>query len=93
MAGGTNGLAPHLDHLLDLKKEVAVDNADVATCGYLSNAKVEAVLAKLKDSDAAFLLSPYDTELGRTQIAGPRLEVSINVTSNLSKGFWHQPFR
>ena len=38
VAGGTNGLAPTLDHLLDLKKEVAVDNADVASCGYLTNA-------------------------------------------------------
>ena len=86
VAGGTNGLAPHLDHLLDLKKEVAVDNADVATCGYLTNAKVEAVFAKLKDSDAAYLLSPYGTELGRTQIAGRRLEISNNVPSNLTKG-------
>ena len=41
VAGGTNGLAPTLDHLLDLKKEVAVDNADVASCGYLTNAKDE----------------------------------------------------
>ena len=30
-------MAPTLDHLLDLKKEVAVDNADVATCGFLTN--------------------------------------------------------
>ena len=86
MAGGTNGLAPHLDHLLDLKKEVAVDNADVASCGFLTNAKVEAVLAKLKDSDSQYLLSPYGTELGRTQIAGRRFEVSNNVPSNLTKG-------
>ena len=86
VAGGTNGLAPHLDHLLDLKKEVAVDNADVASCGFLTNAKVEAVLAKLKDSDSQYLLSPYGTELGRTQIAGRRFEVSNNVPSNLTKG-------
>ena len=86
MAGGTNGIAPHLDHLLDLEKEVAVDNVDVATCGYLTNAKVEAVLAKLKDSDSQYLLSPYGTELGRTQIAGRRFEVSNNVPSNLTKG-------
>ena len=37
---------PMLDHLLDLKKEVAVDNAEFATCGFLTNAKVESVLAK-----------------------------------------------
>ena len=86
VAGGTNGLAPTLDHLLDLKKEVAVDNADVATCGYLTNAKVESVLAKAKDSQSQYLLSPYGTELGRSQIAGRRFEVSNNVPSNLTKG-------
>ena len=86
VAGGTNGLAPTLDHLLDLKKEVAVDNADVASCGYLTNAKVEAVLSKAKDSQSQYLLSPYGTELGRSQIAGRRFEVSNNVPSNLTKG-------
>ena len=86
VAGGTNGLVPTLDHLLDLKKEVAVDNADVASCGYLTNAKVEAVLSKAKDSQSQYLLSPYGTELGRSQIAGRRFEVSNNVPSNLTKG-------
>ena len=85
VAGGTNGLAPTLDHLLDLKKEVAVDNADVASCGYLTNAKVESVLAKAKDSQSQYLLSPYGTELGRSQIAGRRFEVSNNVPLNLTK--------
>ena len=66
--------------------EVAVDNADVASCGFLTNAKVEAVLSKLKDSQSQYLLSPYGTELGRSQIAGRRFEVSNNVPSNLSKG-------
>ena len=79
-------MAPTLDHLLDLKKEVSVDNADVATCGFLINAKVEAVLAKAKDSQSQYLLSPYGTELGRSQIAGRRFEVSNNVPSDLTKG-------
>ena len=79
-------MAPTLDHLLDLKKEVAVDNADVASRGYLTNAKVEAVLSKAKDSQSQYLLSPYGTELGRSQIAGRRFEVSNNVPSNLTKG-------
>ena len=86
VAGGSNGALPTLDHLLDLKKEVAVDNADVATCGFLTNSKVESVLGKLKDSQAQYLLSPYGAELGRSKIAGRRFEVSNNVPSNLSKG-------
>ena len=86
VAGATNGLAPTLDHVLDLKKEAAVDNADVASCGYFTNAKVESVLAKAKDSQSQYLLSPYGTELGRSQIAGRRFEVSNNVPSNVTKG-------
>jgi hypothetical protein len=75
-----------LDNLLDLKKEVAVDNADVASCGFLTNTKVESVLGKLKDSQGQYLLSPYGAELGRSQIAGRRFEVSNNVPSNLTRG-------
>ena len=75
-----------LDHLLDLRKEVAVDNAEVATCGYFTNAKVESVLAKAKDSQSQYLLSPYGTELGSSQIAGRRFEDSNNVPADLTKG-------
>jgi HK97 family phage major capsid protein len=69
VAGGTNSLAPTLDHHLDLKREVAVDNADIGTCGFLTNAEVESVLARAKDSQNQYLLSPYGAELGRSQIA------------------------
>ena len=86
VAGGTNGASPTLDHLLDLKKEIAVDNAYVATCGFLTNAKVESVLGKLKDSQGQYFLSLYGAELSRSQIAGRRFEVSNNVPSNLTKG-------
>ena len=60
--------------------------ADVASCGFLTNTKVESVLGKLKDSQGQYLLSPYGAELGRSQIAGRRFEVSNNVPSNLTKG-------
>ena len=39
-----------------------------------------------KGSIEASLISPYGVELGRSQIAGHRLEVSNNVPSNLTKG-------
>ena len=81
VAGETNGASPTL-----LKKEIALDNADAATCGVLTNSKVESVLGKLKDSQNQYLLSTYGTELGRFQIAGRRFEVSNNVTTNLTKG-------
>ena len=68
-------------------KGVAVDNADVGTCGFLTNAKVETVLAKAKDSQIQYLFSPYGIELGRSQIAGRRFQVSNNVPSTPTKGF------
>jgi len=74
-----------LDQLLDLKREVSLDNADVASRGFLTNSKVESVLGKLKDSQGQYLLSPYGAELGRSQIAGRRFEVSNNAPSNLTK--------
>ena len=86
VAGGTNGLAPTLDHLFDLKKAVAIDNADVGSAAFVTNAKVEAVLSKLKDGNSNYLLSPYGNEIGRQQIASRRFEVSNAIPSNLTKG-------
>ena len=67
---------------------VKTSSSSRVSAGYLTNAKVEAVLSKAKDSQNQYLLSPYGTELGRSQIAGRRFEVSNNVPSNLTKGSW-----
>ena len=34
VAGSTNGLAPTLDHIIDLKKAVVIDNADAVSATY-----------------------------------------------------------
>jgi HK97 family phage major capsid protein len=39
VAGGTNGLAPTLAHILALVKEVAIDDADIGSLGFLTNPK------------------------------------------------------
>jgi hypothetical protein len=44
VAGGTNGIASKFDKLLDLKLEVAVENADGASSGFRTNTKVDWVL-------------------------------------------------
>ena len=85
VARGTYGLVPTLDNLLDLNKEVAIEKANVATCRVRTNAKVESVLSKLKESQNQYLLCSYGTELGRSQIAGWCFEVSNNVPSNFTK--------
>ena len=51
-----------------------------------SNAKIKAGLSYAEGAENQYLLSPYGTELGRSQIAGRRFEVSNNVPSNLTKG-------
>jgi len=84
--GGSDGAAVTLDHMIDLKKAVSIDDADVATAGFLTTPQVEAALAKLKDDQDAYHLSPYGTELGRSQIAGRQFYTSTNVPSDLTKG-------
>lgn len=46
VAGGTNGLAPTWDHIVGLETEVAIDNADVGTLAYITNARVRGRLKR-----------------------------------------------
>lgn len=48
VAGGTNGAAPTLKHIVDLETSVADANADVGTMKYLTNARVR---GKLKQTE------------------------------------------
>ena len=75
-----------MDDFVDLKKEVSVDNADASNCAFVTNAKVEGAIHKLKDSNGDYILSPYGAELGAQQILSRRFEVTNNIPSNLSKG-------
>jgi len=86
VAIGTNGGAITLDKVLDLKQTVAVDNADVASCAFVTNTAVENALSKLKDGNSAYHLSPYAGAIGSQQIANRSFMVSNNVPSNLTKG-------
>ena len=86
VAIGTNGGAITLDKVLDLKQTVAVDNADVANCAFVTNTVVENALSKLKDGNSAYHLSPYAGSVGSQQIANRQFMVSNNVPSNLTKG-------
>ena len=51
-----------------------------------SNAKIKAGLSYAEGSENQYLFSTCGAELGRSQIAGWRFEVSNNVPSNLTKG-------
>ena len=86
VALGSNGSAPTIDKLIDLKGEVAIDSLDADTAGFLINSKTEKTLSKLKDSDGRYLLDPYVSYLGEASLCGRRVVTSNNVPSNLSKG-------
>jgi len=83
---GTNGAALTVDNLLTLKKNVAAANADDGTCAYVINSKVESAISQLKDGNSAYLLNPYEAQLGESRLAGRRLLVSNNCPANLTKG-------
>ena len=70
VAGGTNGLAPMLDYLLDLKQEVAVDNAGVASCGYLTNAKSSPFLPKPRIRKASTSSALMELNLAVARLQG-----------------------
>jgi HK97 family phage major capsid protein/HK97 family phage prohead protease len=85
VAGGTNGASINFDHLADLKREVAIDNADTATAGYLSNAKVEAKLMKLMASGSGeYYYGPGAGTPG--SVWGRRFVISNQIPGNLTKG-------
>jgi HK97 family phage major capsid protein len=88
VVGGTNGLAPAWSHIVGLETAVAVDDADVGSLGYLSNA---AVRGKLKQvfRNATYGEVPIwgdGKEPGRGLMNGYTAYASNNVPSNLTKG-------
>lgn len=88
VAGGTNGLAPTYAHMVSLWKEVAIDNADYGSLGYLTNA---AVIAKLMATEKAsntaqFVVSALPDASGMTSIVGMKCGVSNQVPATLTKG-------
>jgi HK97 family phage major capsid protein len=83
VAGGTNGLAPTWDHIVQLEEQVAVANADVGSLAYLTNAKVRSKLLRTQQfasTNGQAVWSDNNT------LRGYRAAVSNNVSSALTKG-------
>lgn len=84
VVGGTNGLAPTWDHIVDLETAVSVANADIGTLGYLTNAKVRGKLKK------TFVNGTGGTERvwqgGADPLNGYRCAVTNAMPSNGTKG-------
>jgi HK97 family phage major capsid protein/HK97 family phage prohead protease len=87
VVGGTNGATITFDALADLKREVAIDDADVPTAAFLTNAKVEAKLSKTQATTGQYIIDPAGVASGApTTVFGRRFAVSNQVPSNLTKG-------
>lgn len=80
--GGTNGAAPSFQNMLDLRAEVAIDNADFGQLAFISNASVQKKLSgtlKVTVSGSAFVVED-------DKIIGVRTLWSNNVRADLVKG-------
>lgn len=85
VAGGTNGLAPAYAHMVDLETEVAIDNADIGSLAYLTNAKVRGKLRKTEQF-ATTNGQPVWTGGIEGEVNGYRAFASTQVPSDLDKG-------
>jgi HK97 family phage major capsid protein len=86
--GGTDGAAPTWDHIVQLWTEVAQNNADFGSLGYMTNSKV---LGKLMQTEKAsgtgrFIVEQFPDNDGFTGLAGSRAGVSNQVPGDLDKG-------
>lgn len=83
VAGGTNGLAPTWAHIVGLESEVAIDNADIGSLVYVTNAKVR---GKLKTTEKASSTAQFVWADGSTPLNGYNAVVTNQVSSALTKG-------
>lgn len=85
-AGG-NGTVPSWAEIVAIYKEVAIDNADIGTLGFLTDPKAAAkMMATPKESgQAVYIMNAFDSE-GFGELMGLRVGVSTNVPSNLTQG-------
>lgn len=83
VAGGTNGLAPTYQHMIDLETAVAIANADVGNLSYLTNAKVR---GKLKSTQKVATYGDDFVWSEDGMVNGYGATVSNQVPSNLTKG-------
>lgn len=85
VVGGTNGAAPTWENIVQLETEVAVDNADIGSLGYLANAKVRGKLKTTKVDDGSGMFV-WDRMSPNTPLNGYRAAISNQVPGNLTKG-------
>lgn len=89
VAGGTNGLAPTYDHMVDLESAVANANADNGRLAYLTNTKVRGKLRKTQEFSATNGKPVWTSMAGQRgvgEVLGYEAITTNAVPSNLTKG-------
>lgn len=89
VAGGTNGLAPTYDHMVDLESAVANANADSGSLAYLTNTKVRGKLRKTQEfatTNGKAVWTSMAGQRGVGEVLGYEAFTSNAVPSNLTKG-------
>ena len=84
VVGGTNGLAPTWQNIIDLETGVAQANADVGSMAYLTNAKVRGRLKTVQKFSGTNGMPVWDG--GNNPVNGYNAAVTNAVPSNLTKG-------
>lgn len=87
VGAGGNGTAPTWAEIVAIFKEVAIDNADIGTLGFLTDVKAAAkMMATPKESgQAVYIMDGFDSE-GFGKLMGLRVGVTNNVPGNLVQG-------
>lgn len=86
VAGGTNGAAPDWADIVNLETEVAVDNADIESLAYITNAKVRGKLKRTALNATYGDRYIWDTNNPQTPLNGYDCHVTNQVSSALTKG-------
>ncbi len=88
IVGGTDGAAPTWSHIVEHWQKVAVDNADIGSLAFLTNAKVVGKLMTTEKASGTgqFVCPGFPDANGITNFGGMRTLTSNQVPSNLDKG-------
>jgi len=86
VVGGTNGLAPTSDHIIDLETEVAIDNALEGSVRYFTNAKVRGKLKKTVQVASTDSAKVWDSRTPEAPLNGYAASVTNAIRSDLTKG-------
>lgn len=84
VVGGTNGANPDLADIIDLETAVAIDNADLGSLAYITNAVVRGFLKqtpRVASTDSKMIWAE-----GNTPLNGYASHVTNQVSSALTKG-------